>query len=332
MQWFANRRRGEKCDKLSGMPSIRQGSLHLFRVAGIDLFMHWSWFVVAVIEIASREGRYSSLVWSALEYLGLFAIVLMHEFGHALACRQVGGTADRIMLWPLGGVAFVNPPQRPGALLWSLAAGPLVNVALLPILGGLFLLVRMAGLKGSAPDAYTLVQWMLIINISLLIFNILPIYPLDGGQILRSLLWYGLGRARSLAVATVLGIIGAAGFILLALWYRSLWLLLIAGYMLLNCWSGLKAARALIRNEKLPRREGFVCPSCGAAPAVGDHWKCAQCRQAFDTFATGAVCPHCGAQYSTTMCLECQQLRPINDWVSTYYASRGAVGDTSLAK
>ena len=56
--------------------------------------------------------------------------MLTHEFGHALACRSVGGTADNIMLWPLGGVAYVNPPQRPGATLWSIAAGPLVNVAL----------------------------------------------------------------------------------------------------------------------------------------------------------------------------------------------------------
>ena len=63
-----------------------------------------------------------------------------HEFGHALACRQVGGSANQIILWPLGGVAYVNPPQRPGATLWSIAAGPLVNVALLPVLGVAFLL------------------------------------------------------------------------------------------------------------------------------------------------------------------------------------------------
>jgi Zn-dependent protease len=74
--------------------------------------------------------------WSIAEYLGLFLIVLTHEFGHAMACRQVGGTANRIMLWPLGGVAYVDPPQRPGAMLWSIAAGPLVNVALIPVFYG----------------------------------------------------------------------------------------------------------------------------------------------------------------------------------------------------
>ena len=114
-----------------------QGSIRLFRVAGITVFLHWSWFVVAMFEINLRVGRYSSPVWNVLEYLALFCIVLMHEFGHSLACRQVGGRADRIVLWPLGGVAFVDPPQRPGAILWSLAAGPLVNVVLVPVLLGL---------------------------------------------------------------------------------------------------------------------------------------------------------------------------------------------------
>ena len=68
----------------------------------------------------------SSIQWSVLEYLTLFLIVLMHEFGHSLACRQVGGQANGIVLWPLGGVAYVSPPQRPGAMLMeyrSRAAG-----------------------------------------------------------------------------------------------------------------------------------------------------------------------------------------------------------------
>ena len=73
------------------------------------------------------------MVWPVLEYLALFVIVLVHEFGHALACRQVGGQANQIVLWPLGGVAYVAPPPRPGATLWSIAAGPLVNVVLAPV-------------------------------------------------------------------------------------------------------------------------------------------------------------------------------------------------------
>src|SRR6202789_768758 len=116
------------------MPTGRQGSIRLFRLRGIDVFLHWSWFLVAAYMIRSQAGEYSSISWNVLEYLGLFLIVLTHEFGHALACRSVGGNANRIVLWPLGGVAYVDPPPRPGAMLWSIVAGPLVNVALIPIL------------------------------------------------------------------------------------------------------------------------------------------------------------------------------------------------------
>src|SRR5437764_2435137 len=111
-----------------------QSSLRLFRFSGIDVFLHWSWFVVAIFEINGRNGRYSSISWNIAEYLALFAIVLMHEFGHSLACRSVGGRAERIVLWPLGGIAYVAPPPRPGPVLWSIAAGPLVNLILAPLL------------------------------------------------------------------------------------------------------------------------------------------------------------------------------------------------------
>ncbi|HLJ24802.1 MAG TPA: hypothetical protein VKT71_11890, partial [Candidatus Acidoferrales bacterium] len=89
------------------MNGIRQNSIRLFRLHGIQVGLHWSWFLVAVYEISGRERAYSSITWNILEYLALFLIVLLHEFGHALACRQVGGIADQIVLWPLGGVAYV---------------------------------------------------------------------------------------------------------------------------------------------------------------------------------------------------------------------------------
>lgn len=136
-----------------------------------------------------------------MEYFALLLIVMLYEFGHALACRQVRGTANQIVLWPLGGVAYVNPPARPGATLWSIAAGPLVNVALLPVFVVAYMLSQSLGWAGAMPDLYRLVRALLLIDALLLIFSMLPIYPLDGGQILRSLLWFVMGRARSLMVA-----------------------------------------------------------------------------------------------------------------------------------
>ncbi len=297
------------------MPSARQGSIRLFRFAGIDLFLHWSWFLVAVFEINGRTGRYSSLTWNVLEYLALFLIVMLHEFGHALACRQVGGTANQIVLWPLGGVAYVNPPPRAGATLWSIAAGPMVNVVLVPVLSVLGILSRSLGWSAAMPNAYALLRAVWSINLILLIFNMLPIYPLDGGQILRSLLWFVLGRARSLMVATIIGFLGVAGFIGLAVWVHSVWFGVLAVFMLMNCWGGLRHALALSRFAKLPRRDGFACPRCKTAPPVGDFWKCGQCRQPFDTFQTHAVCPHCAAQFAVTKCLDCGGVHPMSEWI-----------------
>jgi len=266
-------------------------------------------------EINGRKGNYSSVTWNVLEYLALFLIVMMHEFGHALACRQVGGSADQIVLWPLGGVAYVNPPPRAGATLWSIAAGPLVNVILVPILWGLGTWGKSVGWAGMN-DAHMLLRAIWQINLVLLIFNILPIYPLDGGQILRSLLWFVLGRARSLMVATILGFIGIAAFIGLAIWIHSAWFGIMAAFMLMNCWGGLQHARALSRFAKLPRRDGFACPQCKTSPPIGDYWKCGKCGQGFDTFQAQGVCPHCAAQFSVTRCLDCGAASPMSEWVA----------------
>src|SRR5437763_16024754 len=157
-----------------------KGAIRLFRLWGIDVFLHWSWLLVAIYEIQTRQGEYHYKIWNVIEYITLFAIVVMHEFGHALACRSVGGKADRIVLWPLGGIAFVQPPQRPGAYLWSIAAGPLVNVLLIPVTVGFYMAARSGALLVSRDVAH-FAQAVMVINALLLVFNTLPIYSLDGG-------------------------------------------------------------------------------------------------------------------------------------------------------
>ncbi|HST08965.1 MAG TPA: site-2 protease family protein [Terriglobales bacterium] len=302
------------------MANTREGSIRLFHFAGVDVFLHWSWFLVAIYEIQGRHSRYSSVGWNIAEYLALSLIVTLHEFGHAMACRQVGGTANQIVLWPLGGTAYVDPPPRPGATLWSIAAGPLVNLALLPLLYWLFVFGRSAEWALSSPDLYRLVRSLLTIDLVLLVFNMLPIYPLDGGQILRSLLWFVIGRARSLMVATSLGFVGVVGFIGLAVWRHSVWYGAVAIFMLMNCWGGLQHARALLKLSKLPRRDGYQCPNCRTAPPLGAFWKCGQCGQPFDTFASGASCPNCRAQYAETKCLDCGKAYPMHVWAGATLA------------
>jgi Zn-dependent protease len=191
----------------------RNGSLRLFRLLGINVFVHWSWLLVAYLQYQYRRNVYPSPLWFALEYGSLFVIVLLHEFGHALATLSVGGRADTIMLWPLGGVAYVDPPHRPGAVLWSIFAGPLVNILLVVPLTFAMILAH-ANMPNT--HVYEFFRVLFFTNIGVFIFNMLPIYPLDGGQILQSLLWFAMGYARALRLVSVLGFVGAAGIIGLA--------------------------------------------------------------------------------------------------------------------
>ena len=296
------------------MPNT-SGTIRLFQIAGITVFLHWSWFLVAVYEI-QQKGRYSSVSWGILEYVMIFAIVTLHEFGHALACRQVGGRADRIVLWPLGGVAYVDPPARPGANLWSISAGPLVNLALMPVLGLAFLALRSVS-GSSTSDLTAFVSSLNVINIALFLFNVLPIYPLDGGKILRSLLWYIVGRARSLMASVIVGFIGVAGLGLLAFSIQSGWLGVLTLFAALQCFNGFKLAQALKRLEDTPRREEAACPSCRAHPPLGAFWSCGVCKSAFDTFAVNAKCPKCYTTFPKTTCTECGVQSAFSDWFET---------------
>jgi Zn-dependent protease len=223
------------------MNNLTAGSWPLFRVAGIQVYLHWSWLLVAYFEIVNRVNKYHSMTWNVIEYVALFGIVLLHEFGHALACRSVGGQADRIMLWPLGGVAFVQPPPRPGAVLWSIAAGPLVNVVLVPVTVMAFAVAYFAGIQRVYPDFMHFLLSIAVINIVLLVFNMLPIYPLDGGQILQALLWFVTGQAKSLMVSGIVGFVAAGGVIFLALTrLQDKWLAFIAVFVAWQAWRGFR--------------------------------------------------------------------------------------------
>ncbi len=228
------------------------GSIRLFKVFGIEVSLHFSWFIVAAYQLAVRRHGYVSPVYAGFEYLALFAIVLLHEFGHALACRQTGGVADRIMLWPLGGIAFVQPPQRAAAQLWAIAAGPLVNVALIPVFFAAQFVVATVWGAGLPADAYRLLASVAFVNVIILCFNLLPIYPLDGGQILRSLLWFPIGRVRSLRVATILGFITIPIAVLYGIsqGFDAVWGAILGFFLFSQAVAGWRQAQALAEMEK----------------------------------------------------------------------------------
>jgi Zn-dependent protease len=245
------------------------GSFKLFRLFGIDVFLHWSWFVIAFFLIPqfgkdTFTGPGSTpIYWSTVLYVTLFVIVLIHEFGHALACRSVGGEAKHIVLWPLGGVAFVRPPHRPGAHLWSIVAGPLVNVMLLPVTVIAYYLVRGALFIESAemdgavefalPLAGNNLQMLafsiMAMNAGLLIFNMLPVYPLDGGQTLLALLWFVVGRAKALKFVSIIGLAAAAIVLILSIIYSEVWFIILSLFVGLQAWNGYRLAITLAKMD-----------------------------------------------------------------------------------
>ena len=296
------------------MTQPQAGSFTLMRVAGITVFVHWTWFLWAYFQFQWQKDSYTSPVWVVVEYLTLFGIVLLHEFGHALACRQVGGSAEQIILWPLGGIAYVAPPPRPGAWLWSIAAGPLVNLLLVPVTFLLWWGSANAGWPDDYPDLHYYLYSVARINIVLLVFNLLPIFPLDGGQILQSLLWFAVGRPASLKIASVIGLAGGVGLILLAVASSSYLMIVMAIFLTMRAAAGFSEARTLQQIAALPRHPGLACPSCGEAPPRGEFWRCAQCGQGFDMLVQQGRCPNCSERYDNVLCPNCGKSEPAAAW------------------
>ena len=242
-------------------PPSAGGAIHLFRLFGISVYLHWTWFILVYIDLQWRRGAYGSKLWNVLELVAVFGIILLHEFGHALACRSVGGRAERIVLWPLGGVAFVQPPSRPGAVLWSIVAGPLVNVVLIPVLIAVAIAADITLQHVPSVQANNLANFLSLIaffNIVILCFNMLPIYPLDGGQIVQSLLWFFVGRSLSLRIVAVMGILAAVAGVVAALLLGggglgTIQLLLISVFIGWQSIHGYRMARLLAAQEQWDR-------------------------------------------------------------------------------
>jgi len=239
----------------SSMNNARQtrnipGTFRLFQAFGINVYVHWMWFLLLAFVLFFRPAD-MDIALRLATFIGIFAIVVLHEFGHAIACRQVGGRAEHIVIWLLGGVAFVQPPPRPGATFISIAAGPLVNVILIPILGGAFYALYVSGVAPEGSWLYELMTYINLMNGVVLVFNMMPVYPLDGGQILRSLLWFVMGPVRSLRVAAVIGIVfGALGFVaLLVLWIAGgvlePILLILMFFIMSQAFAGLRQAKVI---------------------------------------------------------------------------------------
>lgn len=185
-------------------------SWRIGRIAGIDVYMHFT-FVLLLVWVALGHYAVHKSTFEAVEgvvlVLSLFGIVVLHELGHALVARRFGIRTQNITLLPIGGVARLERiPEDPRQELAVAVAGPAVNVVL-----AIVLYIILALGRGFAPSTEVFrhggafLDQLLWVNITLVVFNMLPAFPMDGGRALRAVLAMRLDYVRATQIAASIG-------------------------------------------------------------------------------------------------------------------------------
>jgi Zn-dependent protease/CBS domain-containing protein len=231
----------------------------LGRWFGIDVYIHWTlWALLGWLIWSGLANGKSS--WTVLAGAGLtasvFTCVLLHEFGHALTARRFGIPTREITLMPIGGVArLARIPRDPWQEMTVALAGPAVNLAILGLLLGGWSLFAAGPLEAAwrNPLFRTLVQ----ANTMLMAFNLLPIFPMDGGRVLRATLGMKWSYARATRCAARLGQVAAVVLASVGLWYNPM-LVVLAGFVFLAGRSELEQAGFSDRLEGCTVRDAMI--------------------------------------------------------------------------
>jgi Zn-dependent protease len=191
--------------------SRRTDHIQIARVIGIPIYLHFSWLIIFGLIVWTLStgyfpARYPNLPASSNWANGLvasllfFVSILLHELGHAAVALRSGLRTRSITLFIFGGVAHLDrDPEDGRAEFWMAAAGPVVSL----VLAGFFYVC--AGLPFMGPGAAAVARYLALINLILALFNLVPAFPMDGGRLLRGVLWESLGKARATRIASGAG-------------------------------------------------------------------------------------------------------------------------------
>lgn len=257
-------------------------SFKIAEISGIPIRVHITFFLILVlgaVQWGSITGTAEGALFGIILMVLLFTCVTLHELGHSIAARAFGIPVRDITLLPLGGVAQITKnPEKPIHELIIAAAGPLVNVV---IAGILFMIVgaslAAAMLDGQGllpaglnqPSLETLLFWLLAANITLVLFNLIPAFPLDGGRIFRALLAMGLGYPRATRIASAIGQVIAIGLGLFGFLTGNFILVLIAVFIFFG--AGQETAMAESKTVLRTRRVGDTYNRHAITLNVGDR-------------------------------------------------------------